>query len=201
MKVAMPEAKEPYIQLTRAEINDLLERFSAADWKRAKRIAALLCQGLVDVSPDDLLQEALVNLLEGQRAWPAAIHPLVVIKTAMHSISSNARKHSTRSPIDETVQVDHAEDARGSKHQEAISGTTNITPEDELSGKQQIFALYALIAGDADLEDLVVTWADGLRGRDAMTALSWDTKKYDVARKRLERRLDTLNSERRKNVT
>ncbi|MBC7415544.1 MAG: hypothetical protein H7327_11505 [Herminiimonas sp.] len=191
---------ETRVNLNRLQIDGVLQAFSAADWKRAKLIAAQFCQGLDDMSPDDLLQETLAKLMGGERVWPAGMHPLVVLKTAMHSISSNARKHVRASPVDREVGVGRSP-GPGIDNQAMVEGMTSITPEDELSGKEQIVAIYASLGGDPDLEDLAMTWADGLRGQDAMQALGWDTKKYDAARKRLVRRLDTLDSERRENVT
>ncbi len=58
-------------------------------------------------------------------------------------------------------------------------------------------AVYAAVAGDEDLELLVMVWADGQRGEEAAKELDWDKKKYEAARKRLTRRLDALDSDRR----
>ncbi len=77
-------------------------------------------------------------------------------------------------------------------------GAMTVTPENEVSGKQQIAALYASLGGDEDLELLVCEWADGMRGTEARDELGWDEKKYDAVRKRLLRRLAALDPDRRK---
>lgn len=190
---AVPECQE---RLTRAEIEAILTAFKPADWQRAKTIAAGFCGGLTGWKPDDLLQETMLKLLDGSRIWRRSIHPLVVLKTAMHSIASNARKHNEASPIDESVVVDPFE-ADDDDKTPVAHGKVSVTPEDETSGKQQMAALYAALVGDDDLELLAMAWADGLRGAEARGELGWDGKKYDAARNRLLRRLALLDPDRR----
>lgn len=190
---AIPEPEE---RLSRAEVEAALAAFTAAEWRRAELIAAGFCGGLTGWKPGDLLQETLLKLLDGTRVWRPGLHPLVVLKTAMHSISSNARKHNEASPIDENVVVDPFE-ADDDDKTPVAHGKVTVTPEDETSGKQQMAALYAAFGGDEDLEMLAMAWADGLRGAEAREALGWDEKKYDAARNRLLRRLAALDPDRR----
>jgi hypothetical protein len=188
----MSSIPEPEERLTRAEVETALIAFTPADWQRANTIAAGLCGGLTGWKPDDLLQEALFKLLNGTRVWRPGLHPLVVLKTAMHSIASNARKHNEASPIDEDVVVGSLE-AKEDHKAPVVHGKVTVTPEDEASGKQQMAALYAALAGDEDLQLLAMAWADNLRGAEARKELAWDEKKYDAARKRLLRKLAALN--------
>ncbi|RIV77683.1 hypothetical protein D2V84_00210 [Burkholderia pseudomallei] len=121
---------------------------------------------------------------------------MVVLKTAMHSVASNARKHNEASPVDENVVLEPFEAADGDRTPIA-HGKVTVTPEDQTSGKQQIVALYAALGGDEELELLAMAWADGLRGAEAREELGWDEKKYDAARNRLLRRLAALDPDRR----
>ena len=66
----------------------------------------------------------------------------------------------------------------------------------KLSAEHAICTAF-LVAGDEDLEMLVMAWADGLRGEVAAQELGWDKKRYEAARKRLERRLKALAPDRR----
>lgn len=190
---AVPETKE---RLSREEVEAALKSLSTADWVRADSIATAFCGGLTGWRPDDLLQEALCSLLDETRVWRPGIHPLVVLKTVMHSIVSNARKHYDASPINEKVVLDPLESDEDDNTPVA-HGKFTITPEEELSGKQQLAALYAKLEGDEDLELISMAWADGLRGADARDALGWDAKKYDAARNRLLRRLKALDPDRK----
>ncbi|MFN9470994.1 hypothetical protein [Acidovorax sp.] len=187
---------EPPVRLTKAEVEAILSAFSPADWQRAQSIANLLNLGVTGWTPSDLLQEAMVNLLDGTRAWPREVHPLVVLKTVMRSIASNARKHNQASPIDANTIVDPLatdEDGRTA----VAHGRVDLTPEDQLSGKQQLVALYAKLGGDKDLEDLATAWSYGLRGNEARQELGWDVRKYDKERQRLQRRLNEFDPDRR----
>lgn len=183
--------------LTRDQVEAILAGFGDADWERAQTIAATLCGGVTGWSAEDLLQEALTKFLEGDRSWPSGVHPMVVLKNVMHSIASNERKSNRASPIDEQVEVDPFETGDEAEKVASVRSSSGATPEDVVSGKQQMAALYAALAGDDDLQMLVMVWADGLRGEEARAELGWDAKKYDAERKRLTRRLEKLDAQRR----
>jgi hypothetical protein len=187
---------EPEVRLSRSEVEVALKALRSADWGRAHTIAKAFCHGLTGWTPDDLLQEAMCSLLDEFRVWRPGLHPLVVLKTVMRSIASNERKHNDASPIDENVVVYPFQQDEDDKTPVA-HGTYTITPEDVLSGKQQMTALYAALGGDKDLEDVAEAWANGFRGADAREVLGWDEKKYDAARKRLLHRLKALDPDRR----
>lgn len=192
----MSVVPEPKSSLSRQEVEALLTGFSPADWQRAKHIASGFCGGLTGWSPMDLLQEAITKFLEGKRIWPADLHPLVVLKSVMNSISSNIRNRIDTGPINEDAVLDPAAELEY-ETTPAVYGKISITPEDVASGKQQLDAVYASLAGDEELELLAMVWSDGIRGQDAMSELDWDKKKYDAARKRLLRKLEALDPDRR----
>ena len=114
----------------------------------------------------------------------------------MHSISSNIRNRLDTGPINEDAVLDPTAEL---EHETtpAVFGKISITPEDITSGKEQLAEVYALLAGDEELELLAMAWSDGIRGQDAMSELDWDKKKHDAARKRLLRKLEALNPDRR----
>lgn len=178
-----------------AEINALAE--SPANWRRLETIATLLSRGISELTGDDLLQEALTRFLQGRRRWPTNVHPVVVVKNAMHSIASDARKSAALSPVDEAVAIASGQSSDEMDTRPQVEGKVTVTPEDVLSGKEQMICVYACVAGDEDLEMLVMAWGDGLRGDEATQTLDWDKKKYEAARKRLERRLNALDPDRR----
>jgi DNA-directed RNA polymerase specialized sigma24 family protein len=171
---------------------------SPADFARLRSIAFTLAAGVTGLTGDDLLNEAVVRFYEGRRAWPRGVHSLVVFKSAMHSLASDMRKRNVLSPVDETAALATTEEAEDSTDtRRKVHGALTLTPEDDLSGKEQLAAVYAVVAGDEELELLVMVWADGLRGDEAAKELDWDKKKYEAARKRLNRRLDALDPDRR----
>lgn len=187
-------------RLSTVEVDAAIRALAAspADWSRLETLATVLSYGVFELTGDDLLQEALTRFLEGRRRWPAGgVPPVVVVKNAMHSIASDARKRAELGPIDETVALAEGSPTDESDVRLQVHGKVTVTPEDNLSGKEQLVAVYACVAGDEDLEMLVMAWADGLRGEVAAQELSWDKKQYEAARKRLERRLKALDPDRR----
>jgi len=158
------------------EVQDCLAQMSDADLRRAERIADFLARGLSGLKGEDLLQEAYVKLLSGERRFPRDVYPLKVLKSAMHSEASNARKGARSSPIDVRVAV--PEDSADRR-----------SPEVALIASEQFQALIATCSGDPDAELVVMAWADGLKGAEAQEATGLADKTFDAARKRATRKL------------
>ena len=158
------------------EVQDALAQMSDADLRRAERIADFLARGLIGHRGEDLLQEAYVKLLSGERRFPREVHPLKVLKSVMHSEASNARKSARASPIDARVPVPEDSGDRRS-------------PEVALLAMEQFRALLATCAGDPDAERVVLAWADGLKGAEAQQATGLADRTFDAARKRATRKL------------
>lgn len=174
-------------RLSYQEVQDALAQLTDADLRRAERIADFLARGLLESKGEDLLQEVYVKLLSGERRFPRDVHPLKVLKSAMHSEASNARKGARASPIDRRVQIVSAGQAEDSGPR--IDGADRRSPEVELLASEQFRALVATCSGDPDAERVVMAWADGLKGADAQAATGLESKAFDAARKRATRRL------------
>ncbi len=160
------------------EVQNSLTQVSEADLRRAERIAAFLAHGLPGINGEDLLQEVYIKLLSGDRRFPRGVRTLHVLKSAMESEASNARKGRRASPIDLRYQVGVDADSPDRR-----------SPEVELLASQQLESLLATCAGDADAELVVTAWADGLSGAEAREATGLGEKAFDAARKRATRRL------------
>jgi DNA-directed RNA polymerase specialized sigma24 family protein len=159
------------------EVQDALAQLSEADLRRAERIADFLARGLRESKGEDLLHEVYVKLLSGERRFPRDVHPLKVLKSAMHSEASNARKGARTSPIDHRVPID------------TLDGADRRSPEVELLAGEQFRALLATCREDPDAQLVVLAWADGLKGADAQQATGLQAKAFDAARKRATRKL------------
>ena len=70
------------------------------------------------------------------------------------------------------------------------------TPEDYAAAQQFFDALEQMVAGDAELEDLLMARMEGLSGPEAAAALGLDEKRYGALRKKLERKLAASQSKR-----
>src|SRR4051812_37211340 len=96
--------------LSGAERAALLGAMQPEDWARAENLARLAAYGLSEMTANDVLQEALTDLLSCDRIWRRGVHPLVTLKVAMHSIASNARKKVKNAPIDQFATVSTGEE-------------------------------------------------------------------------------------------
>jgi DNA-directed RNA polymerase specialized sigma24 family protein len=180
-------------RLSPAEVRSVFEQLSEADWKRAERMAAFVACGLPEMTGEDLLHEALVELMEGVRRFPRGEHPFVVLKTAMRSEASNVRKSAWVRRRDDRVAVEPEIDPDRADNPEDVRRVAKMavdfrTPEDEAIAKEHLDALDASLADDPDAELVALAWADGLRGDAAIKATGLDAKVYDAARNRLLRK-------------
>ena len=159
-------------------VQDALAQMSEADLLRAERIAVFLARGLTGINGEDLLHEVYVKLLSGERRFPHGVHTVKVLKSAMESEASNARKAGRTSPIELRFRVEDGAD-----------GADRRSPEVEFFAREQFKALIATCSGDPDAELVVMAWADGLKGADANQATGLGAKAFDAARKRATRKL------------
>ena len=195
----MPPLEDDLERLNSAEVYAAISQVcGSVDLARAKSIACARAAGLVGWTAEDLLQEAMTRLLSGMRRWPRGKHPLVVLKTAMHSIASNARKRVQSDPVNPHVPISGPEDG-SIDPLEGIFETKSddMSPMDAVDARSQLDAIQNLVAGDEEVELVVMAWADGLRGKEAADALGFDIKTYEAARKRLIRRLEPVAALRR----
>ena len=94
----MPETDPPDKDYWSTEaIKPLLEGISKADWVRLNRVAAYRCS-IVPGEPDELLQEAVLRVLSGQRRCPKDIPISVFLKHTMRSIASSSAKSFSKKP-------------------------------------------------------------------------------------------------------
>lgn len=182
-------------RLTLAEVDAALRQLgdNPVDWARAKSMARLLAAGLDDCSPEDLLQETLVSLYSGNRRWPRGVHTLVALKVAMRGVASNLRKRD-KGAINRRVEVDAAEDD-GTDTATAVKTVTaieDVTSVEIANSKSELEAIQRAVAGDEEMELVLMAWADRLRGKEAAEALGFEMKTYEAARKRLLRKLEPI---------
>lgn len=178
--------------LTPEEVQEALDRLSGAQWKAASSLARLCALGLSDMTPDDLLTEAVVKLLSGERVWQRGVEALIALKMIMRSIASNARKKAINGPIDQYATVDVG---AGEAEEDAPLGVPAIdprTPAAIIEARSELAYIESLVAGDEDVEQVATAWALELRGQEAAEELGFDAKRYDAARKRLMTKLASL---------
>jgi DNA-directed RNA polymerase specialized sigma24 family protein len=186
------ESADPQ-RLSYQEVLDALNALSEPDWKRAEGIAQGMGHRLPGMTADDLLQEVCTQLLSGERRFPKGHHPLVVLKTAMRSEASNARKAGRANPVDSSYRIDPPEESEDTRP--VAPAIDRRTPEAEELAKQQLESVNQRCAGDDNAELVMMAWADGLRGKEAEAATGLSAKDFDAARKRATRMLVEIKSE------
>ncbi|MBO3034772.1 sigma-70 family RNA polymerase sigma factor [Burkholderia pseudomallei] len=194
----MSEALETDSRLSPAEVKQELEKMSPADWVRVERLAKWAFSGVAAVSHEDLLQEVCAKLLSGERVWHRGYAAVPAIASVLDSMASNYRKRETNGPIDTGTVVEAADVMEETDllvhHVEPVH---TITPEDATSDAQQVTRLEALLADDEEATLVAWEWAEGRRGKEAAEALGMNENQYEAARKRLLRKLETMEDERR----
>jgi len=174
-------------RLTLAEVSVELEQLSvsAEQSMRAVALAGFYARGLRHLTPEDLLHEAFTQLRTGQRSWPRGLTPLRAFGKAMHSIASNARKKADYLLAEDLSPNPDSRDSENSLEvPEAEADPARI-----VEAQSELELARQAACGDRDMEMLLETWADGVRGQPAMQELGWDANRYNAVRKRLLRRL------------
>ena len=186
----MEQPKPPdEVPLSRAEREALLGAMSPGDWARAESLARVAAYGLTDMTADDLLQEALADLLGGDRTWRRGVHPLVTLKVAMHSVASNAQKKVDNAPIDQFATVSTGEEEAAEGQRAPVTAIERLGPLETLDGRQQLALIERLVKCDAQAELVLTAWAIGYSGAEARQETGLDDKQFDAARQRLLRKL------------
>lgn len=175
--------------LSRAEREALLGAMTPGDWGRANSLARMAAFGLAEMGPDDLLQEALTDLLGMVRNWRRGVPPLVTLKVAMHSIASNARKKAAKAPIDQYVIVSTGEEESPEGRPQPVQALDELSPDKFAEGHEQLTCLELAVKGDNEAELVLMAWAMGYAGAEARKETGLDAKQFDAARQRLMRKL------------
>lgn len=179
-------------ELPRAEREALLGAMPPADWARANSLARMTAFGLAAMGPDDLLQEALTDLLSLDRTWRRGVPSLVTLKVAMRSIASNARKKAANAPIDQYATVSTGEEDPPDVGPRPVFALDELSPADFAEGREQLTWIEQAVKGDSEAELVLMAWAMGYSGQEARSETGLDAKQFDAARQRLMRKLKPL---------
>lgn len=184
------------MNLSRIEVEAELTRLSPVDYRRIKIKARTYSRGLAYLSAEDLIQETYIKLLSGERIFPKNVRPIVVIISAMHSESSNCRAREQSGAIDHHADVSEiSQFSNDDESTTVVIPRNELTPERILIARRGISAIEGLVADDADLQDIATAWTLGLKGEEAFEYLGWEMNRYEAARKRLMRRLETMKED------
>jgi RNA polymerase sigma-70 factor (ECF subfamily) len=147
---------------------------SEADLLRLKAIARLHARSLPPgIGWMDLLQEAILRMLQGSRRKPSGLPIIVFLAGVMRSIRSEHWRHAQR-------EADaHARLAAGSE--------PAVEPEERVAAVQALAAIDRLFAQDSLALQIIAGLGEGLTAEKIREVYRMSKTDYDSTRKRMRR--------------
>jgi DNA-directed RNA polymerase specialized sigma24 family protein len=174
---------------TPGEVRAALLGLSSADSVRLKQIAKLRAPG-TGMEWADLLNEAFARAMGGQRQWPIGVPFVAFIAQTMRSIASDER-----SSRDFVVSLDEVQADEGPGRSDGeLTPSTDVTPERELSAKQQLGQVQALFKDDPVSLAILVATAEEMAPDAIQKQLGLSATQYASALRKIRRRLQTFSS-------
>jgi DNA-directed RNA polymerase specialized sigma24 family protein len=176
--------------LSTEDVHAQIKACTDADWRRLQSHSRLLALGVLGMTGDDLLHEASVRLLAGERRWKRGVTGFTTMYRIMQSIASDERKKVKNGPISPYVVVNEGgvDDDENNSQPQAVAREAD-TPDSYLGFKQVVDTLENMVGGNPEEQDVLQCWVCGLYGREAADALKMSPTAYDAARKRLDRKI------------
>ena len=164
---------------TTVDVARALHALSDADLVRLKALARLWSRGLPGgFGWADVLNEAIVRVLDGSRPWPPDVPLLAFLSGVMRSICDDLWRRARREPLadDLTDLVVPVEE-------------TSPDPERTLAAAQALVEVHRLFAADSCALKIIAGLSEGLAAREICRLYGLSERQYDTARKRMRRAL------------
>jgi DNA-directed RNA polymerase specialized sigma24 family protein len=176
---------EPAPSRTQAEIAEIVDGLTAADWARLRKAAAYFSNSR-PIEPDDLLQEAFRRALEGGRTCPTGVDFIRFMIQAMRSIA-----HGEMEKAREAAHVRLSDDADD-------VGVTVSDPapdaEECLTALQELHLIRVAIIGlfddDVEAQFIVEGLMDGIEGEELRALTGLSVTAFASRRRLIRRRID-----------
>jgi hypothetical protein len=181
---------------TPAQMTAAIEALTVADWGRLRRYGDYRILKLGPKADgqrsDDLLQTALLDLLEDRRRWDTdKIRFVPFLCGAMRSISSNwARGYEA----DESPALE-ADLRRENEEGEQFSPVDNVpvcrpNPEEGLEDTQTLAAIEQLFKSDEDALKVLVAWQEGYDPPGVRELWGLSQTQYNTIVRRIRRNIE-----------
>lgn len=168
-------------------VPDLVAEIAAlgdADLLRLRALARLRARGLPGLDGMDLLNEAVLRLLDGSRSRPPHMALVVVLATGMRGV---AHDHWRKMRRERPVLVPSGDGADSAARQPDLSPTAD--PERVTAAVQALAEIDRLFAGDAVAVQIIAGLAEGLAPEEIRRRFAIGGTAYDSARRRMRRAL------------
>ncbi len=200
MQTDKPQSKSDKVA-TVEEISEAIENVSLDGWAKIYAFAKIrahfmaLYGGAVD--GPDLVQQAIVALLQERRTWkPTQVNFVGVLTGAIRSIASNHKAKSLTSgyAIPES-QIAPTDDGDESEALTSLRADSSLDQEQtmiqaEREGKNVVLVeeLYGFFDHDKEARDVMDGWRAGMSGSEIIEVLEIDRKGYETIAKRIRRK-------------
>jgi DNA-directed RNA polymerase specialized sigma24 family protein len=161
------------------DISEVFDTLSPENRLKLSEIERVALRG-TDLSPGDLLHEALCAAIMGDRKCPRRVPFMAFIVQTMRSIASHHREKRQREPAD------------GGAAQEArpVFSDSTLDPEQmliERESEDTVRAIHDCFEGDEQAQTVVLGWSEGYRGKELRDFVGVDQAALDYAIKRVRR--------------
>jgi DNA-directed RNA polymerase specialized sigma24 family protein len=157
-----------------------IHALSDADLVRLKALAQLWSRGLPGgFGWADILNEAIVRVLDGSRPWPPDVPLLGFLSGVMRSICDDHWRRVRRE-----ASTRHGDAAELGTMAEDTPGT-----ERTLAAAQALAEINRLFANDEAVQKIIAGLSEGLTAREICLFYGMAERDYDTARKRMRRAL------------
>jgi RNA polymerase sigma-70 factor (ECF subfamily) len=168
------------VEPTAADAARALHALSEADLVRLKALARLWSRGLpAGLGWADVLNEAIVRVLDGSRPWPPGVPLLAFLSGVMRSICDDHWRRLRREALTR----------RGDVADLAATAEDTPGPERTLAAAQALGEIDRLFAGDPQVLKIIAGLSEGLTASEICRLYEMTERDYDTARKRMRRAL------------
>ena len=165
------------------EISEAFDSLSPENRLKLYEIERISLRG-TDLSPGDLLHEALCAAIMGDRKCPRDVPFMAFIIQTMRSIASHHREKRRREPADGGAAQEAAE-TPAVVFSAAASDPEQILIERE--SEDTVVAIHDCFEGDEQAQMVVLGWSEGYRGKELRDFVGVDQAALDYAIKRIRR--------------
>lgn len=158
-----------------------LQALSDADLVRLAALARLWSRGLPDgIGWTDVLNEAVLRVLDGSRPWPPGVPLLAFLSGVMRSICDDHWRRARREALRRYGDLADLGD---------VIADGSADPERMLAAAQALAQINRLFAGDAPALQIIAGLSEGLTASEICHRYGMAERDYDSTRKRMRRAL------------
>jgi DNA-directed RNA polymerase specialized sigma24 family protein len=164
------------------DISEAFDSLSLENRLKLYEIERVALRG-TDLSPGDLLHEALCAAIMGDRKCPRDLPFMAFIVQTMRSITSHHREKRQREPADGGA-------AQETQEARPVFSAAASDPEQmliERESEDTVRAIHDCFKGNEQAQMVVLGWSEGYRGKELRDFVGVDQTALDYAIKRIRR--------------